>query len=241
MARPPRPLARRRGRPVCAGAWLSGFFIVATDAFVQQPVGFARDGSGRLGLDSFSARLLNPWAWAQYAHVMMGSVATAAVAMASAGAFYLLSGCHEAYGRTFVGTGVVAGSAAAVLVIFPTGDLQGQLVAQHQPATLAAMEGLFRTEAGAPIVLVGQPDVGRRRLDNPIHVPRMRSCLTHRRWTAEVHGLDAFPEDTWPDNIPLLDYAYHVMAGLGTIFAALLGAACWALWRGRLFGSKPML
>ncbi len=226
---------------VCTGAWLSGFFIVATNAFMQHPVGFARDGSGRLALESLSALLFNPWAWAQYAHVMMGSVATAAVVMASVGAFYLLSGTHQAHGRTFVGIGVVAGTAAAVLLVFPTGDLQGQLVARHQPATLAAMEGLFRTEAGAPIVLIGQPDVERRRLDNPIHVPRMLSFLTHRRWTAEVRGLDAFAEDTWPDNIPLLYYAYHVMAGLGTIFVALLGAACWLLWRGRLFGSKPML
>jgi cytochrome d ubiquinol oxidase subunit I len=172
---------------------------------------------------------------------MIGSVLTASCVMAAVGAFYLITRNHEAHGRTFVRLGVVTGLVASVLLLFPTGDRQGKLVARHQPAALAAMEGLFRTERGAPIVLVGQPDMERMRLDNPIYVPRMLSMFTYNHWQAEVKGLDAFPRSEWPQNVPLLYYAYHIMVGLGTIFIVVLGVAVWRLRRGRLFSSRGML
>jgi cytochrome d ubiquinol oxidase subunit I len=103
------------------------------------------------------------------------------------------------------------------------------------------MEGLFETRAGAPLVLVGQPDMERRRLDNPIEIPGALSFLTHRRWSAEVRGLDAFPREDWPTNIPLLYYAYHVMVGLGTLFILLLSVAAWRLRGDRLLRSRPLL
>jgi cytochrome d ubiquinol oxidase subunit I len=115
------------------------------------------------------------------------------------------------------------------------------MVALHQPVTLAAMEGLFRSEEGAPIAILGQPDVANRRLDNPLLVPRVLSFLTYQQWTARVQGLDSFPEETWPDNIPLLYYCYHIMVGLGTIFVAIMTIAAWQLWRGSLFHSPAML
>jgi cytochrome bd-type quinol oxidase subunit 1 len=92
---------------------------------------------------------------------MIGAVQTGCFVMTAAGAFYLLSGLHEIQARTFLRTGVVVGLAAAVLQLYPTGDEQGRLVATHQPVTLAAMEGLFHTERGAPIAIVGQPDASR--------------------------------------------------------------------------------
>jgi len=226
---------------VFLGSWISGFFIVATNAFMQHPVGYLPGARGGLDLDSLLALLTNPWLRWEYPHVMIGSVVTASVVMASVGAFYLLCGRHPAHGRTFVRLGVVAGLAASVLLLFPTGDRQGKMVARYQPATLAAMEGHFRTQEGAPIVLIGQPDMDRRRLDNPIYVPRMLSFLTYDRWGAEVKGLDAFSADEWPQNIPLLYFAYHIMVGLGTIFIAVLVLAAWRLRGGRLYASRGLL
>ena len=226
---------------VFVGTWLSGYFIVATNAWMQHPVGFSVDDHGRLQLESYSAVLLNPWLGWQYLHVMMGSLLTAGVVMTSIGAFYLLSGRHESQGRTFVRVGVLAALPAALLVAFPTGDRQAQNVARHQPPTFAAMEGVFRTRAGAPLTLIGQPDVERMRLDNPIEVPGVLSVLTWRRWTAEVKGLEEFPKDEWPDNIPLLYYCYHIMVGLGTIFIAAFSVAAVLLWRRRLHASRWML
>jgi len=226
---------------VFLGSWLSGFFIIATDAWMQDPVGHKLGPNGEILLDSFWALLLNPWLGWQYLHNMIGSVVTASFVMASIGAFYLLIGKHEEYGRTFVRVGVTGGFIASVLLLFPTGDGQGRNIARYQPVTLAAMEGLFESIEGAPIAIVGQPDTQKKRLDNPLLIPRALSLVTYQRWMAEVRGLDAFPEDRWPDNIPLLYYAYHIMVGLGTIFIAVMAVCAWKLWKGRLYTARAWL
>jgi cytochrome d ubiquinol oxidase subunit I len=208
---------------------------------MQHPVGYQMGGHGEILLTSFSQLLLNPWTFWQYLHNMIGSVVTASFVMASVGAFYLLTRRDEDYGRTFVRLGVIAGMISTLLMIFPTGDGQGKNIAFHQPATLAAMEGLFHTEQGAPLALIGQPDVENRRLDNPITIPNALSFLTYQRWHARVQGLDAFPPDRWPDNIPLLYYSYHIMVGLGTIFIAVMFLSSLALWRGVLYGARSLL
>jgi len=223
---------------VFAGSWLSGFFIVATNAWMQHPVGYTIDAAGRLQLASVWALLLNPWALWQYAHTMLGSVVTAGVVIGSVGAAYVLLGRHADAGRTFVRMGVPAGLIGSVLLAFPTGDTQGKMVAHNQPVTLAAMEGLFETVEGAPLAILGQPDMDRLELDNPLEVPRMLSFLTYQRWGAEVKGLKDFSREDWPQNIPLLYYSYHIMVGLGTIFIAILGVAALQLWRRRLFESR---
>ena len=226
---------------VWLGSWISGFFIVATDAWMQHPAGYSIAPNGDTQLASFWALILNPWAWWQYAHNMSGAVITGTFVMASVGAFYLLWGKFEEYGRLFVRVGVVAALIASVLQLFPTGDGQGRMVAVHQPVTLAAMEALFESQPGAPIVLIGQPDVKERRIDNPVIVPRALSFLTYRQWKAEVKGLNAFPEDQWPTNIELLYFSYHIMVGLGTLFIAVAAIAVFLLWRRRLFSSRSML
>ena len=226
---------------VFLGSWLSGFFIVATDAWMQYPVGYAKAADGSVQLSSFWELMLNPWAWWQYAHNMSGAVITGAFVMASVGAFYLLWGKYEEHGRIFVRVGIIAGLIATVLQLFPTGDEQGRLIARNQPTTLAAMEALFESSPGAPLVLIGQPNVEERKIDNPLIIPKMLSFLTYRRWEAEVRGLNAFPPDTWPDNIPLLYYTYHIMVGLGTIFIAVMVVAAFLLWRKTLFQARWML
>jgi cytochrome d ubiquinol oxidase subunit I len=226
---------------VFLGSWLSGYFIIATDAWMQHPVGHEITAGGAIVLRSLGALLTNPWALWQYAHNMNGAVITGSVVMAGIGAFYLILRRHEEHARTFVRTGVIAGFIASILQVFPTGDMQGRLVADHQPATLAAMEGLFSTEHGAPLAIIGQPDMERQRLDNPIIVPKMLSFLTYRHWGATVRGLEAFPKERWPDNIPLLYFSYRIMVGLGTMFIAALGFALLLLARGRLYGTRWML
>jgi cytochrome bd ubiquinol oxidase subunit I len=226
---------------VFLGSWLSGFFIVATDAWMQHPVGYATSADGSVQLSSFWQLVLNPWAWWQYAHNMSGAVITGSFVMASVGAFYLLWGQYQEHGRIFVRVGVVSGVIFAILQLFPTGDGQGRMIAQHQPVTLAAMEALFEGGPGAPLIIVGQPNVPERKIDNPLVFPKMLSFLTYRAWEAEVRGLNAFPQDTWPDNIPLLYYSYHIMVGLGTAFIAVMLVAVLLLWRGKLFDAHWML
>jgi cytochrome bd ubiquinol oxidase subunit I len=227
---------------VWLGSWLSGFLIIATDAWMQHPVAYSAEPGGSYALASFWGLLLNPWGLWQYAHNMLGAVQTGCFVMAAVGAFYLLLDkfCEQA--RIFVRTGVVVGVIAALLQLYPTGDAQGVMVTRYQPPTLAAMEGLFTTEPhGAPLAILGQPDVAHRRLDNPLIIPNALSFLTYRVWSATVRGLDQFPPNEWPDRISLLYYSYHVMVGLGTVFIAIMVVAAYQLWRGTLFSSRWML
>ena len=226
---------------VFLGSWLSGYLIVATNAWMQHPVAYSAAADGSVQLASFWGLLLNPWAGWQYAHTMLGSVITAAFVMSAVGAYYLLANRNETHGKIFLRVGVIAGLIASVFSAFPTGDIQGKNVAKHQPVTLAAMEGLFETKRGAELVLIGQPDMDKLKIDNPLHIPRMLSFLTYNRWKAEVKGLDAFPRENWPDNIPLLYYAYHIMVGLGTIFIAIMAAAAFLLWRRKLYSTRWLL
>ena len=106
---------------------------------------------------------------------------------------------------------------------------------------MAAMEGLFKTETGAPIVILGQPDAENERIDNPLVANDVLSFLIYGTTTARVQGLNAFPKSDWPTNIPLLYYSYHIMAGLGTIFVAVMAAAVFLLWRGALYRTRWML
>jgi cytochrome d ubiquinol oxidase subunit I len=226
---------------VFLGSWLSGYFIIATDAWMQHPVGYFKAADGSLQLSSFWALVMNHWAWWQYAHNMSGAVITGAVVMASVGAFYLLWGKFEAHGRIFVKVGVIAGLIFSVLQLFPTGDGQGRQIALNQPVTLAAMEALFIGQPGAPLIILGQPNVEAQKIDNPLQIPEALSFLTYRAWKAHVKGLDAFPPDQWPQNIALLYYSYHIMVGLGTIFIAIMLVAVFLLWRKKLFSARWML
>ena len=226
---------------VFLGSWLSGYLIVATNAWMQRPTGYSRGPNGQIELANFWTLVFNKWVLWQYFHTMLGAVQTGCFVVAAVGAFYVLTNRDVAYGRLFVRMGVLVGVVASILQLFPTGDMQGGLIAEHQPATLAAMEGLFETKEGAPLAILGQPDTSKQQLDNPLIVPKMLSFLTYRRWKADVKGLNSFPPDEWPDEIALLYYAYHVMVGLGTIFIAVMVIAVWLLWRGKLYSSRAVL
>jgi cytochrome d ubiquinol oxidase subunit I len=226
---------------VWLGSWLSGYLIVATNAWMQYPTSYATRANGDIELTDFWGLLLNKWAVWEYAHTMVGAVQTGCFVMAGVGAFYLLTRRDENYGRTFLKGGVIVGAIAACLQLFPTGDVQGKLIASNQPVTLAAIEGLFKTKPGAPLVIIGQPDVQNRKLDNPLEAPKALSYLVYGQSEATVKGLADFPEDLWPDRISLLYYSYHVMVGLGTIFIAVMVCALFLLWRKKLYESRWML
>jgi cytochrome d ubiquinol oxidase subunit I len=130
---------------------------------------------------------------------------------------------------------------SCVLQVFPTGDLHGKYMAKNQPTAIAAMEGLFHTEKGAGMVLMGQPNYETGTIDNPLVVNNVLSFLIYGTTAAEVEGLDHFPKDQWPSMLPLLFYSYHIMVGLGTWFGLLMGMAALLLWCGRLYSSRWIL
>jgi cytochrome d ubiquinol oxidase subunit I len=226
---------------VAVGSWTSAYFILVTNAFMQHPVGYAMAPDGSLYLANIGVYLSNPWAWVEFAHNQAAALVTGSFVVTALGAFYMLGDKHHQQARIYLKYGTVAGLAASILVAFPTGDRQAKMVAKYQEVSLAAMEGRFQSGPMADIDLIGQPDIPEHRLDNPIVVPGALSFLAFGTFHSNVRGLEAFPEDTWPDNIVLLYYSFHIMAGLGTIFIAVMGVAAIYLFFGRLESNRRLL
>jgi cytochrome d ubiquinol oxidase subunit I len=224
-----------------AGSWLSGYFIIATNAFMQHPVGHRIAPDGTFQIASLLTFLANPWALAEYAHNMIATVVTASFVVCAVGAFYTLRDAHREQARIFLRIGVIVGLAASILVAFPTGDQQGKMVARHHPTSLAAMEGRWNSGTWAELSFIGQPDVPNQRLDNPIRMPGLLSYIAYGSFDSNVKGLSEFPPDAWPPNIELLYYSFHIMVGLGTIFIALMSMAALLLWRDRLGKARWLL
>jgi cytochrome d ubiquinol oxidase subunit I len=168
-------------------------------------------------------------------------VVTASFVVAAVGAYYTLRKAHLEQARIFLKTGVIIGLLSTLLVAFPTGDQQGKMVAKHQPATLAAMEGRWNSGTWAELTFIGQPDVAHHRQDNPIRMPGLLSFIAYGAFDSNVKGLDEFPPEQWPTNIELLYYSFRIMVGLGTIFIALMSLSAFLLWRGRLGNARWLL
>ncbi|HLI95279.1 MAG TPA: cytochrome ubiquinol oxidase subunit I [Candidatus Baltobacteraceae bacterium] len=225
---------------VWAGSWLSGFFIVATNAWMQHPVGYTIAKDGTIELRSVGAVLLSPFAWWQWAHVMTGALLAGAFVVAGVGAYWLLSRRHLEIAQRIVRAGVIVGICASVVAIFPTGDRNGAFVTRDQPAKLAAMEGLFNPERDAPLAIFGMPDTQHDVLIDPFYLPDLLSFLAYGDFRANVNGLSSYPRDERPP-VELTYYAYHVMVGLGTIFLGIMALGVLLLFLHRLFEMRWML
>ena len=227
---------------VFLGSWASGFLIIATHSWMQHPVGYEILKNGKFVLNNFEALFSNVWLWPSYLHNQAASLVTASFVVSAIGAFYILNNKHSEFGKLFIKTGVIFGLISSLIVAFPTGDMAAKNVVEHQPITFAAMEGIFETEeGGSEIILIGQPNVLEKKLDNKIAVPNILSFLTYQKWEAEIKGLNEFNEKDYPTNIPGLYYAYHIMVGLGTIFIGLMLLAAVQLFRKKLYKTKWIL
>jgi len=226
---------------VATGSWLSGYFILVTNSFMQHPVGAIKNPEGYLTLSDPVAFLLNPWAIVQFAHNQAAALVTGSFVVTALGAFYCLRGVHVTQARLYLRGGVIVALISSLFVAFPSGDQQAKMVGRHQPVTLAAMEGKFVGGPMAGVAVIGQPNVAKQRLDNPIEVPGALSFLAYGTFQSYVHGLNEYPPDQWPDNIELLYYSFHLMITLGTIFILIMACAAFLIWRGWLESSRWML
>ena len=226
---------------VALGSWISGYFILVTNAFMQHPVGYRIEADGSLGIDSLSAYLLNPMGMDPVRPQSDGGARNGLVRGGRRGRILHLARTPSGASAIVSRAGTVMGLIASILVAFPTGDQQAKMVGKHQPVTLAAMEGRFVGGSMAGVALIGQPNVAARRLDNPIEIPGALSFLAYGHFGSYVHGLDDFPKESWPDNIELLYYSFHLMITLGTIFIVLMAYAGIQNLRGRLESSTGLL
>ncbi len=143
---------------VCVGTWMSGWFIIVTNAFMQHPVGHEVLDDGTIALASLSEYLTNPWAFVQYAHTLVGSVVTASFVMTGIGAYYTLLDDHRDHPALFLQVGVVACVLSPLAIAMPTGHLPAQMVAAHHPITFPPMAVQLPPEAGPRCGIVPPPN-----------------------------------------------------------------------------------
>ncbi len=233
----PAPFAAWSAVLVGAGSWLSGYFVIATEAWMQHPVGYSIAAGGTIVLADVWAVLTSSFLGWQFVHVLTGALVAGSFLVGGIGAYYVLARRDEVVGRRLVRAGAIAALAFSALAVFPTGDANGRNVTAVQPIKLAAMEGLFASRRGAPLAIIGMPDVAGGRLIDPIYVPRLLSFLAYGNFEADVKGLDAYERDLWPP-VEVTYYSYRLMVGLGTIFVGVAAIAVALLALGRLWRAR---
>ncbi|MGE5189148.1 MAG: cytochrome ubiquinol oxidase subunit I [Gemmatimonadota bacterium] len=227
------------GAVVAAGGVLSGVFVVTANAWMNSPAGFLTSGGMPADVSPLSA-MLNP-AWkTEVLHMTLAAFAASGFAVAGIHAYMLLRDGGNPFHRRALAIALAIGGTAALLQPV-SGDLSARFVARSQPAKLAAMEALFRTERGAPLRIGGIPDTERERTRYAIEIPKALSLLAFHDPDAEVVGLSSFPRDERPDPLPV-HLAFQFMVACGTAMAAVSVAAGWLAWRKReLLFRRPFL
>jgi cytochrome d ubiquinol oxidase subunit I len=216
------------GVAVAVSGAASGVFVVIANAWMNAPAGFEMVAGRAVNVDPLAA-MANPAAFTQTLHMTLAAYAATGFTVAGIHAFFLLRHPTHRFHRRALAIGLMVGAPAAVLQPL-SGDLSARHVARHQPAKLAAMEALFETQRGAPLLVGGIPDVEARTTRFGIAIPRALSLLAFHDPDAEIRGLDAFPREDWP-NVTLVHLAFQIMVGLGTYLAVLALWAGWLAWR----------
>ena len=212
---------------VAIGTTASAFWILALNSWMQTPQGFTII-DGELHATSWLAIIFNPSFPYRLAHVLVASGLTASFLVAGVSAFQLLrnASCRPAQGMVKIG--IVVAAVLAPIQIF-LGDLHGLNTLEHQPAKIAAIEGLWQTERGAPLLLFAVPNAAERRNDFAIGVPRGASLILRHDPDGEIKGLNEFKEQ--PPIVPVF-YAFRAMVGIGVLMIAFAWYGAWRTWRG---------
>ena len=215
---------------VAVGTVLSAFWIIALNSWMHTPVGFELRDGVVFPIDWWQI-IFNPSMPYRLSHGLLASALTAAFMVAGLSAYRLRRGDVDAAPKLALRTALTVAVAVTPLQIL-SGDLHGLNTLQHQPAKIAAMEGIWQTRQGAPFVLWGWPDEAAKRNQWAVEIPKASSFILTHDWQGEVQGLDAF-EGEHPPVAPVF-FAFRIMLSVGMIMLIVAGLGAWqVLWRGR--------
>jgi cytochrome d ubiquinol oxidase subunit I len=232
---------------VALGSVFSSVWIVVANSWQQTPAGFhlvEREINGqvftRAEIVDFWQLVFNPSTMNRLVHVWLGALILGSFFVMSISAWYLLKGRHAEFAkRSFRGALLLA--TLASLAQLGSGHSNADMVAERQPAKLAAFEGHYRTgTGGTPLYLAGWPDSGRQEVRG-LAVPGMLSFLVHGNFDQPVPGLDQFADSYGQPPVWLSFQSYHIMVGLGMLFMVACLYASWCRWRGTLFNRRWLL
>jgi cytochrome d ubiquinol oxidase subunit I len=216
--------------PIALSGAASSVFVVMANAWMNTPAGFRLGPDGQLAQVDPLAAALNPSTATEDPHMLVSAYVVTGFLVAAIYAAGLLRGRDDIFHRRGLASGMAMGAVAIVLAGI-TGDSSARFIYEAQPAKFAAMEGIYRTQRGAPITLLGIPSDAQHRVLYGIEIPKALSFLATFDPNAEVKGLDTFPAADRPNPV-LVHLSFDGMVGFGT-FLGLLAALFWllAIWR----------
>lgn len=226
---------------VALGAHFSAIWIIVANSWMQTPAGYHIVGEGinaRAEITDFWGMVLNPSSIQRLTHSVIGCWLAGSFLVISVGAYYLLKNRHTEFAKKSLKIGLIVASISLVLQVI-TGHASGQVVAKYQPSKLAALEGLYQTQKGAPLTLFGYVDTQKQEFIG-LKIPKMLSYIAYGDVDAEVKGLDQFPRSDWP-NVQAVFQFYHLMLLTWGLMTATVIAVWIKWWRGTLFQSPWML
>jgi cytochrome d ubiquinol oxidase subunit I len=201
----------------------SAVFVVMVNAWMNTPTGLVMSGGQISSIDPI-AGMLNPSSFQQSLHMLLAAYAATGLAVAGIHGAMLLRKPDARFHRRALTLALIVGAPAGILQPI-SGDVSARTVAIWQPIKLAALEGQFDTERGAPLRIGGLPDVAAARTPFAIEIPRGLSLLAFHDPDAEVRGLTAFPRENWPPVLPV-HFGFQIMVALGTAMAVV---SLWAV------------
>lgn len=226
------------GIVVAVSGGLSAVFVVCANAWMNTPTGFELVDGRMVNIDPVAA-MLNPASFPQALHMLLAAYAAVGFAVAGIHAWVLLRHPGSRFHRAALGIALIVGGPAALLQPV-SGDLLARMVAELQPVKLAALEGQFETETGAPLRVGGWPDPEERVTRWALEIPKGLSLLAFHDPNATVKGLNDVPRENWP-NVLLVHLSFQVMVACGGVMAVLTLAAGFLAWKRRLSDTRWML
>ncbi|MFP3920868.1 MAG: cytochrome ubiquinol oxidase subunit I [Dichotomicrobium sp.] len=223
---------------VAFGTLLSAFWILSVNSWMQTPAGYAMNEAGQFVPDDWWAIVFNPSFPFRLVHMVLAAYLTTAFVVGAVGAWHLLGNPQNRGARVMFSMAMWMALIVAPLQLV-AGDMHGLNTLEHQPAKIAAMEGHFQTQSGAPLILFGDPDAEAGTVHNAIEIPYLGSLILTHSWEGTVQGLEAWPRDEWPP-VDIVFWSFRIMVGIGTLMI-LVG-----LWsglqrlRGRLYESSGL-
>jgi cytochrome d ubiquinol oxidase subunit I len=215
---------------VAFGTTVSAFWILSLNSWMQTPQGY-EIVDGRFHATSWLEVIFNPSFPYRLTHMLLASTLTASFLIAGLSAWQLLRGAGNGASRHAMRAGVVAAAVAIPIQIF-VGDQHGLNTLEHQPAKIAAIEGIWHTEKSAPLTLIGWPNEKEGRTDFAVQVPRLASLILAHDLDAELKGLNEFPNAHPP--VAGVFWSFRIMVGMGVLMLLVSWWCVWGLGRGEL-------
>jgi cytochrome d ubiquinol oxidase subunit I len=218
---------------VALGTLVSAFWILSANSWMQTPRGFRIGEGGLLYPTDWLEVIFNPSFPYRFAHMVTAAYLTTAFVVAGIGAYYLWRRRHVLHARVMFGMAMIMAVFVAPMQLV-LGDLHGLNTLEHQPAKVAAMEGLWDTQKGAPLVLFGWPDQEAETTKDSLEIPKLSSLILTHDLEGEVKGLKEWPPDERPP-VAWVFWSFRIMVGIGMLMIATGLIALVLFFKKRLF------